>query len=73
MLNRCSTDICLEYEVQLILSEIEAVEDILKENKNLYKENKLMYYNTTQNVAIDNNSLTSIEKQRCLMRMQRML
>lgn len=33
MLNRCSTDICLEYEVQLILSEIEAVEDILKENK----------------------------------------
>ena len=66
MLNRCSTDIYLEYEVQLILSEIEAVEDILKENK-------LMYYNTTQNVAIDNNSLTSIEKQRCLMRMQRML
>jgi len=37
MLNRCSTAICLEYEVQLILSEIEAVEDILKENKNLYK------------------------------------
>ena len=40
MLNRCSTDIYLEYEVQLILSEIEAVEDItkaLKENKNLYK------------------------------------
>ena len=73
MLNRCSTDIYLEYEVQLILSEIEAVEDILKENKNLYKENKLMYYNTTQNVAIDNNSLTSIEKQRCLMRMQRRL
>lgn len=72
MLNRCSTDIYLEYEVQLILSE-KAVEDILKENKNLYKENKLMYYNTTQNVAIDNNSLTSIEKQRCLMRMQRML
>lgn len=36
MLNRCSTDICLEYEVQLILSE-KAVEDILKENKNLYK------------------------------------
>ncbi len=32
-----------------------------------------MYYSTTQNVAIDNNSLTSIEKQRCLMRMQRML
>ena len=66
MLNRYSTDIYLEYEVQLILSEIEAVEDILKENKK-------MYYNTTQNVAIDNNSLTSIEKQRCLMRMQRML
>ena len=37
MLNRCSTDIYLEYEVQLTLSEIEAVEDILKENKNLYK------------------------------------
>ena len=37
MLNRCSTDIYLEYEVQLILYEIEAVEDILKENKNLYK------------------------------------
>ena len=33
MLNRYSTDIYLEYEVQLILSEIEAVEDILKENK----------------------------------------
>ena len=33
MLNRCSTDIYLEYEVQLILSEIEAVEDILKENR----------------------------------------
>ena len=33
MLNRCSTGIYLEYEVQLILSEIEAVEDILKENK----------------------------------------
>ena len=33
MLNRCSTDIYLEYEVQLILSEIEAVEDMLKENE----------------------------------------
>ncbi len=33
MLNRYSTDIYLEYEVQLILSEIEAVEDIFKENK----------------------------------------
>ena len=33
MLNRCSTDIYLEYEVQLILSEIEAVEDILIHEK----------------------------------------
>ena len=41
MLNRYSTDIYLEYEVQLILSEIEAVEDILKEaNVKFYSDNE---------------------------------
>lgn len=66
MLNIYSTDIYLEVRLSIILR-------IYLENKKSLQKNELMYYNTTQNVAIDNNSLTSIEKQRCLMHMQRML